>query len=62
MSTTYIRTLTTSLIAILNIFGFDIDEGFLFELLSFLVVTTMAGWELYRRYQEGGISPLGTRK
>lgn len=62
MSTTYIRLITQAIIALANVFGFDLDEGFIFEALSVLLIAGISLYELYNRYQLGGIKWFGKRK
>ena len=49
MSTTYIRILTLAIVSITNALGFDIDEGFLTEFISILVVAGISAYELIQR-------------
>ena len=62
MSTTYIRLITQAIVALANVLGFDLDEGFAFELLSTLIIAGITVYELIQRYRLGGINPLGIKK
>jgi hypothetical protein len=62
MSTTYIRLIVQAIVALANVVGIDLDEGFLFEALSVVIIAGVSLWELHNRYQLGGIKWFGKRK
>ena len=62
MSQTYLGILTSLIgVYVLPKLGISVDNGALATTIQTIVIVGGALWALIRRYQAGGISPVGTR-
>ena len=62
MSQIYVSAVVAILAQVLPLFGLQIQSEELTALVSNVVTVGAALWVIFRRYQQGDITPLGARK
>lgn len=62
ISTTYAATITLLIITLLNLFGIDVVESEITNVVEAVIALFVALWVLKERYYKGGVNLWGVRK
>lgn len=62
MSQTYIAAIASLLVVVLPMFGVRVGTDEITSIMQSIVVLVSSVWVIVRRYQAGGVTPLGAYK